>query len=300
MWSKRRLNITFLVLLLLLSVAFTLAKNGGDNSGSGNDHDDDNNQGGGDDDDNNNQGGGDDDDEDGGHNHESEAASSNRSLWVAHGALAATAWGILVPLAIGSSLIRKILESIGLPKGFWFQLHRGLNALAAILTIAAFSIAVYIFNKEGEDEHFTEETHHTLGLVIFILTLLQALNGFLRPHLPHTEEHVVNKGDDEVAEQEEEQEDENQNNAMEDEPAHVVVVAAPKSTARIIWEFGHRILGVSLLAMSWWQVQSGFGLFVDEFEGATNLSPVFFGVAGGICAVALVLFVVQTVMMKEP
>jgi hypothetical protein len=274
MLSKRRLNLTFLALLLLLSVVISFAKNGGSGSGGGGDDESEDRN----------------DDEDVGNGQEFESETSDRKLWTAHGATAATAWGILVPLAIGSSLIRKILEAIGLPKGFWFQLHRGLNALAAILTIVSFSIAVHIFNKEGEDEHFTEETHHTVGLVIFILTLLQALNGFFRPHLPHTEKHVVDNGDDE--------EDENQDRNLEDEPTHVVI--AEKSTARIVWEFGHRILGVSLLAMTWWQVQSGLGLFVDHFGDATNLSPVFFGVAGGICAVSLVLFAVQTIVMKEP
>jgi hypothetical protein len=266
MLSKRRLNHTFLLLLLLLSVATSLAQNG---SGSRGDAVDDDNVW-------------------NGQEFESET-SSNRKLWIAHGATAATAWGILVPLAIGSSLIRKIFE-IGLPKGFWFQLHRGLNALAAILTIVSFSIAVYIFNKKGEDEHFTEETHHTVGLVIFILTLLQALNGLFRPHLPHTVKHVVDKGDDNVAE------DEIQERALEKEPTPVVV--AKKSSARIVWEIGHRIMAISLLAMTWWQVQTGLELFLDHFEDATNLSPVFFGVAGGICAASLILFMVQTIVMK--
>ena len=112
-------------------------------------------------------------------------SDDNHSMWVAHGMCAAIAWAILVPLAVGASIIRSLLEFMGLPKGMWFQIHRGLNMIAAILTICSFSIAVYLFNEEPGAVNFTELTHHTLGLIIFILTLLQAISGICRPHLPH-------------------------------------------------------------------------------------------------------------------
>jgi hypothetical protein len=34
------------------------------------------------------------------------------------------------------------------PEGFWFQLHRALNPIAAILTIIAFAIAVHVIREE--------------------------------------------------------------------------------------------------------------------------------------------------------
>jgi hypothetical protein len=226
-------------------------------------------------------------------------SSPDRELWTAHGAMAATAWGILVPLAIGSSLIRKLLEAIGLPKGSWFQLHRGLNALAAILTIVSFSIAVYTLSKEGYEEHFSVDSHHTVGLVIFILTLLQALNGVFRPHLPPDTEELriaaVKSNDDNTVEEEAQQQRGN-DNLQTAEPRNLV---ANKSTARVVWEYGHRILGVGLLAMSWWQVQRGLGLFVARFQDANNQSSVFFGVAGGICAIVFILFIVQMFVLKK-
>lgn len=184
-----------LLLLLLASVAISLAKNGGDNDDEQDYEKEDDEQ---------------DYEKEEDDQQELEEEASHRNLWIAHGAMAAIAWGILVPLAVGSSLIRNILEAIGLSKGSWFQIHRGLNSLAVLLTIVSFSIAVYIFNKEGEDEHFSEETHHTLGLIIFIFALLQALNGMLRPHLPHTaEEPVVDvkSDDDQVQEEVEEVEE---------------------------------------------------------------------------------------------
>lgn len=95
------------------------------------------------------------------------STTNTETLWAAHGGCAAVAWGILVPLAIGSSIIRETLESLGLPKGAWFQLHRGLNTIAALLTICAFGIAVHLIQDAGRD-HFTGGTHLTLGLVIFV------------------------------------------------------------------------------------------------------------------------------------
>lgn len=215
-----------------------------------------------------------------------EVSDNNQSLWIAHGVTAAVAWAILVPLAIGSALIRKLLQMTGLPKSLWFELHRGLNALAAILTIVSFSIAVYIFNKGPDAVHFSEDPHHTVGLLIFIITLLQALNGIFRPHLPHPEEPEIVKADDEAE------------GHVDDKDNHAVVTPE-KSTIRIIWEYGHKFLGVGLLAMSWWQVQDGIGLYLQRFPEDNDLTPAFWGVVIGICTVIVILVVVQTVLVRQ-
>jgi len=215
-----------------------------------------------------------------------EASDDNRSLWIAHGMTAAVAWAILVPLAIGSALIRKLLQMTGLPKSLWFELHRGLNTLAAILTIVSFSIAVYIFNKAPDAVHFSEDPHHTVGLIIFIITLLQALNGIFRPHLPHPEEPEIIKAEDEAE------------GHVEEKENHAAVTPE-KSTIRIVWEYGHKILGVGLLATSWWQVQDGIGLFMERFPEDNDLTPAFWGVVIGITSVICILVVVQTVVVTK-
>ena len=224
----------------------------------------------------------------------SSSSDDNRDLWVAHGACAATAWAILVPLAIGSSIIRDLLESIGLPKGVWFQIHRGLNTIAAILTIVAFSIAVHLINQLPGAEHFTSITHHSLGLVIFILTLLQALGGIFRPHLPPKNIEKPEEVQDEEAEGDDK---EAEGDDKDDQPQNEV--AAEKSTVRTLWEYGHRIVGTAVLAMAWWQVQDGLGLFAQRFSDASDLTPVFWGVVGGICGVFFVLYVVQVLRKKK-
>lgn len=214
-------------------------------------------------------------------------SDDNRSLWVAHGACAAAAWAILVPLAVGASLIRSLLEYMGLPKGLWFSIHRGLNMIAAILTICSFAIAVYVFNEQPGSTNFTELTHHTLGLVIFILTLLQAISGMCRPHLPHSNLPTVHIDADYES-----------NLAFEEAPK--AAPAGAKSTKRIVWEYGHRIVGVAILGMAWWEVQDGISLFLERFPDSYDLTPVFWAVVGSISAVVAILFTYQTFGMAQP
>jgi hypothetical protein len=212
-------------------------------------------------------------------------SDDNHSMWVAHGMCAATAWAILVPLAVGASIIRSLLEFMGLPKGMWFQIHRGLNMIAAILTICSFSIAVYLFNEEPGAVNFTELTHHTLGLVIFILTLLQAISGICRPHLPHPNLPTVHIDGDYES---------NQN--FEEDPK---AVPAEKRTTRIIWEYGHRIVGAAILGMAWWEVQDGISLFLERFPDSYNLTPVFWAVVISISGIVALLFAYQTFGMAK-
>lgn len=199
--------------------------------------------------------------------------SNNRGIWVAHGVLASLAWAILVPLAIGASLIRDLLEHWGLPEGMWYQVHRALNGTAVILTIIAFSLAVHALNDDGTEEHFSLLTHHTVGLIIFIFSFVQGINGVLRPHLPEPP-----KG--EAA------------HDTEDGSADKDNSDGTKSTARTAWEYGHRFLGVAILACAWWQVQSGLELFALRFD-EEDRRYAFWGVVIGILAVLLILYVYQ-------
>ena len=201
----------------------------------------------------------------------------NRGLWVAHGVFASLAWAILVPLAVGASLIRGLLESMGLSKGAWFQIHRALNSTAVIFTIIAFALAVRALSDSGIDKHFSNLTHHTVGLFIFIFSLVQGINGALRPHLPEpTAKTEVD---------------------AEDGLRHKVQTPGTKSTARVAWEYGHRVLGVSLLACAWWQVQSGLELFALRFNEEDRRGA-FWGVVITILALVIILFGYQKTALK--
>jgi cytochrome bd-type quinol oxidase subunit 2 len=86
---------------------------------------------------------------------EEEGENEWKNYWIAHGVCASFAWAIIVPLAIGSALLRK--KFVG---ETWFQIHRLLNGLAAILTVVAFGIAVYVIREE--DNHLGRSTFISL------------------------------------------------------------------------------------------------------------------------------------------
>ena len=168
----------------------------------------------------------------------------------AHGYLMALAWGVLCPLAIGASLCRHLL-----PEGIFFQIHRALNSLVIILTVIALGLAVKATNIEGLD-HFTEEKHRKLGLVIVLLAFMQGVGGALRPHLPESKDEE-------------------------------------KTMARKGWEIGHRGAGFTILILAW--VNSTFGIdqfylkFPEEGD-ASGPTTTFWVVATVILGVSVIGF----------
>jgi len=103
----------------------------------------------------------------------------DKAAWLAHGIMAFVAWGVFVPLAVQSSLLRNVLPCLG---DGWFQVHRALNASAYVFSIAFFAIAVAYTGKEG-GSHF-DNSHKAMGLAMFVMLSVQVLGGALRPHLP--------------------------------------------------------------------------------------------------------------------
>lgn len=190
------------------------------------------------------------------------SSEPRRRLWAAHGAMMAISWGILVPLAISFSLLRDLIPG---PEGLWFKFHFFLNSLAIIFTTIGFAIAVYAINdqSEGDPGHFQGPPKHRLvGLIVFLLVIIQALIAAFRPHPPQS----ANNKDEENAEQPKE-----------------------KSTLRFIWEIKHRLVGFTLLGLSWYNVDSGLHLFADLFQ-EDQLATVFWGVVGSISCLAILLF----------
>jgi hypothetical protein len=176
-------------------------------------------------------------------------------LWKAHGWCAAIAWGGLAPLAIGAAICRRLFAG-----GMWLTIHRSLNSLVLFLTIISLALAVAAINKEtpsGFDaNHFNPDPypHRTIGLVLAVVAVFQTLSGILRPHVPE--------------------------------------IGEEKSTTRKVFEIGHRVLGLSLLGLSWYQVQSGIKIYQSIFaESTTNLIAVFWGIAAGIAGLVALGFV---------
>lgn len=184
------------------------------------------------------------------------------TLWKVHGWCAGIAWGLLSPLAIGAVLLKKWFKN-----GKWFRVHQTLNTLVVILTIIAFVVAIVAINKETPEgfsaNHFSPNPfpHRTVGLIIFVLALVQAANGILRPHAPKDREN--------------------------------------KTFVRSWWEIAHRILGYSLLGLSWYQVQSGIKIF--SFIEVTDVDylAVFWGVTAGIAVFIALGFLKIRILGKD-
>ncbi|MGK3733778.1 MAG: hypothetical protein ACI8RD_000008 [Bacillariaceae sp.] len=179
-----------------------------------------------------------------------------KALWKAHGWCAALAWGIFSPIAIGAAILRKWF-----PDGLWLKIHQYLNLLVLLLTIAAFALGVAAINEEtpvgGNPRHFSAEPypHRTIGLIVFVFVMIQLLGGQFRPNTP-------GKGED-------------------------------KTRIRSSWEILHRVLGISLLAASWYQVESGLQIYQTLFvDSTTNLSSTFWGIVGAISGLIALGFVV--------
>ena len=185
---------------------------------------------------------------------------NKQSLFKAHGIMAALAWGILAPLAIANVMCRHLIPG----QGVWFQLHRGLNAVVLVLTTISFALVVKAYkdlSSEGgySANHFESSPgatgkHRTIGLVVFIMVILQSVGGMIRPHPPSA------GGDGKAAE----------------EP----------TTLRVIWEYTHRLSGMTLLAMAWYQCHSGLVLYAQRFF-VDDYTGVFWGIAGAISGVAV-------------
>jgi hypothetical protein len=226
----------------------------------------------------------------------------NRQLWVAHGVLMSISWGILVPLAVGFSRLRDLL---GLAPGMWCKIHQSLNMVAVICTIIGFSIAVYAINDETfdgeESNHFADVTHRIVGLVIFLLTVLQGVGGFLRPHAPSNPASAKeSSGEDELKNTEhlsQHQKDEENNGSPDDEDGKGT---STKTTLRFIWECKHRFLGVTLLALAWYNCSSGIELFALRFGEEDDKRGAFWGVAAGLVGMIAVLNVYQKVARWQP
>lgn len=273
---------------------------------------------------------------DGEHDEEEDHMLENpwKRHWMAHGICASIAWAILVPLAIGSSLLRKLLEKeLGFHKSAWFSIHFALNTLAALLTVISFSIAVYISREEYGKSNWKEHTHFIVGLVIFLLTLMQAVIGMFRPRR-HAKVSLSDEAQQQVGgdqqpsfglyrvqekliidrgapEEEVEvpltktdpvtKEKETASTTMEEHENEETVDIKPakKSIPYVFWQAKHRIFGIVLLAISWWNVYSGWELFGQVTVDGEDFGNAWLGVGGGVLGVIIILYAIQMVRTQN-
>jgi hypothetical protein len=237
-----------------------------------------------------------------------DSVRSTRKLWMWHGVLMAVAWGILTPLAIGSSLLR---DTVCLQPGVWLTIHLSLNMFAILCMVVSFGIAVYATNEktaDGEDpKHFVDTKHKTIGLVIFLLAFVQAIIGMLRPHGPKKPATPVEVPEDveRAAEMNVEmaiassdklgrtERTQHSQNGSDDSVSKSGSVVSGKSITRRIWEFKHRIMGLSLLGLSWYNCDAGLELYAERYGEDNDLSVAFWDVTGGLAGLIFILYAVQ-------
>eukprot|EP00956_Cyclotella_meneghiniana_P020203 scaffold35353_cov39-Cyclotella_meneghiniana.AAC.9 len=158
--------------------------------------------------------------------------SPETTPWKVHGWLGFFAWGVFVPLAVMSSVFRRSLPA----DGIWFRIHSTLNGMAYAFTVVAVTIAIVYTQKEGYP-HFNGP-HKRMGLAMVILASVQVLAGLFRPAKPNSS--TSNEPD-------------NNNDTTQQ--------SVKKSSRRVAFEAGHRLLGVSLLLCGFWQIYRGVHLY---------------------------------------
>jgi Eukaryotic cytochrome b561 len=219
-----------------------------------------------------------------------------RTYWKAHGILMATSFGVLVPIAVGSSLLRHVLKLTN--NGLWFQIHRFIMIIAALCVVCGFAVAIVALDKTdgSEAEHFKGK-HQSIGLAIFVMVLVQMLMGILRPHLPSAQ---LGSGSDDNAKEQEA--------TSVDGDAYPVAVVKPssagegltleKSPQRVAFEIGHRLLAVALITLAWYNIGLGISLYDDIFVIQDSHSTLaFWIVVSGLSGIIAVVYLYQNAVV---
>ena len=248
----------------------------------------------------------------------------NRPLWVAHGVVLAIAWGICAPLGIGASLLRNGLLKYVSPtnKGLWYQLHYYWNMLTVVLTIVGFLLGVVATQMDDGEKHFSGDVHNKAGLFIFILCILQGLFGYFRPGLPqqpkaspamtsssapppttlpptstkeevdgstsHFEVSIENLNDNKTNNSTSSS-NASDTNSPSQKGGSTPPSEGEKSSLRLGWEYSHRLLGMILLGLAWYNCHTGMGLMIDNWDDTKDMTGVFWGITGGITGMIFLL-----------
>ena len=207
----------------------------------------------------------------------SEVEEANRAMWMTHGVLMALAWGLFAPMAVGASVLRVFIDRLAgeQNKGLWFKVHLGLNVLVLLFTIVGFTFAVVALRDEGETK--IEGVHSRIGVAILVLVLLQSFAGFLRPSLPKPATEKKEKSHTEFR-------DETQRtDATKPEES-----VAEKSSLRMAWEVLHRLSGLALLGMGWYNCHTGILLSVEILEDYKDWTGTFWIVVGVLAGLIVI------------
>jgi Eukaryotic cytochrome b561 len=253
--------------------------------------------------------------------------SATANLWALHGILMGAAWAVLVPIAVGCSLVRSILPA----RPGWFQLHMGANTAAFLLQTAAFGVAVYMTSQDNEG-HF-QGTHKSVGLAVYLASFVQVLSGFFRPPLsrpgpPVKFREASDEDNNDHGEQSFPQEGPSNNSAqlavgeggrrgaepesVDSSKGYAGVGAddddlqelpAPrespkKSVSRLAFEVGHRVVGFGLVGLAWYNCSTGIDAMVAHYGEFYDNTTVLWGVVGALSGLIALLYAYQMFCWK--
>eukprot|EP00531_Pseudo-nitzschia_arenysensis_P011758 CAMPEP_0116132728 /NCGR_PEP_ID=MMETSP0329-20121206/9713_1 /TAXON_ID=697910 /ORGANISM="Pseudo-nitzschia arenysensis, Strain B593" /LENGTH=221 /DNA_ID=CAMNT_0003627283 /DNA_START=160 /DNA_END=825 /DNA_ORIENTATION=- len=205
----------------------------------------------------------------------------------------AIAWGILVPLAIGSVFLRNHIALLK-TNARWLRVHHSLATLAAILTGAGYAVAIMAESRDedgrfAENERFDDDFHSLVGIVILALVFIQIIAGFVRPKpvvVP-----VENNTEEVFEDEEKHAQDSNEMDQADRNDGSDATTTTTTSTTttkfktwsfRKLWEYTHRLFGMLLIGLAWFNCHTGFFLFAEYYGPIDNLLKLFWGVTGSL------------------
>jgi hypothetical protein len=104
--------------------------------------------------------------------------ASFRRKRLAHGSMMLIGWGILLPNGV---LFARFLKHR--PEGVWFKIHKICQPIGLLFALTGWLIALINFDVFMDAD--TRFVHGLVGSIVMSFGLLQPLNAFFRPHLPH-------------------------------------------------------------------------------------------------------------------
>eukprot|EP00547_Thalassionema_nitzschioides_P001071 CAMPEP_0194211040 /NCGR_PEP_ID=MMETSP0156-20130528/9250_1 /TAXON_ID=33649 /ORGANISM="Thalassionema nitzschioides, Strain L26-B" /LENGTH=570 /DNA_ID=CAMNT_0038938465 /DNA_START=28 /DNA_END=1740 /DNA_ORIENTATION=+ len=200
-----------------------------------------------------------------------------QSYYASHGWLAALAWGVFTPVAIGASLVKPLFPFLQ-KNGLWYKIHFYANCMTLLLTTISFGVAVAAqelkLRPEGTSaNHFSEVAHASIGLAIMIVLCVQVLGGIWRPDKVDMTKQV---GDNQETRRKRQQ-----------------------KRSRSGWELSHRFLGLGMIGLCWYQCHTGLELYELLSQSTTDYIALFWGITGTLGGLILVGTVLGTFKKKE-
>jgi hypothetical protein len=206
--------------------------------------------------------------------------TSTKGLWMLHGVLVGVAWGVLARLAIGSVFLCNHFTFLK-SNARWLRLHFYLADLVVIFTAVGYAVAIAAADDDGtfeENELFDDDVHSGMGLAILGMVILQAIAGFVRPKPVANPISSPAEDNNEGIFDDKEKHAEEGSMEMETNGENDTDATPPtkcKMWIRKLWEYTHRLLGILLLCLTWFNCHSGIFLLAEYYGPIDNLVKLF-------------------------